>query len=57
VAVVFLYAGGLLYQILYVTLLVILIPGVTYFIQSSLRSAKADVVDRIRRSGSRYAAW
>lgn len=46
VAVVFLYAGGLLYQILYVTLLVILIPGVTYFIQSSLRSAKADVVDR-----------
>lgn len=42
---VYLYADGLYYQLLYVTLLVVLIPGVTYFVQTSLRRAKANVVD------------
>ncbi len=44
-ALVFLYADGLFYRLLYVTLLAVLIPGVTYFMQASLRRAKADVVD------------
>ena len=45
--VVFIYfrEADLLYQVLYITLLVFLIPGVTFFVQTSLRSAKADVVD------------
>ena len=45
VAFVYLYADDLLYQVLYLTALVALIPGVTYFAQASLRRAKADVVD------------
>lgn len=44
-AVVYLYADGLFYRLLYVTLLAVFIPGVTYFMQASLRRAKADVVD------------
>ena len=45
--VVFIYfrEADLLYQVLYITLLVFLIPGVTFFVQTSLRSAKANVVD------------
>ena len=45
--VVFIYFNevDLLYQALYITLLAFLIPGVTFFVQTSLRSAKADVVD------------
>ena len=39
------HADGLFYRLLYVTLLAVLIPGVTYFMQASLRRAKADVVD------------
>lgn len=42
---IYLYADGLLYQILYLTALIALIPGVTYFAQTSLRRARADVVD------------
>jgi len=45
VAFIYLYADGLLYQVLYFTLLAFLIPGVTFFVQTSLRRAKADVVD------------
>ena len=45
VVFVYLHADGLLYQVLYLTALVALIPGVTYFAQTSLRRAKADVVD------------
>jgi multidrug efflux pump subunit AcrB/ABC-type multidrug transport system ATPase subunit len=45
VVCIFLYGDGLLYQVLYLTALVALIPGVTYFAQASLRRAKADIVD------------
>ncbi|MDR2680524.1 MAG: efflux RND transporter permease subunit [Tannerella sp.] len=41
---IYLYADGLLWQSLYFVALIILIPGVTYFAQTSLRRAKADVV-------------
>ncbi len=44
-AFIYLYADGLFYRLLYVTLLAVLIPGITYFMQASLRRAKADVVD------------
>ncbi|MGI6572459.1 MAG: efflux RND transporter permease subunit [Fermentimonas sp.] len=42
---IYLYVHGTMYQVVYVTLLAVLIPGVTYFMQTSLRRAKADVVD------------
>lgn len=42
---IYLYADGLLWQSLYLAALVILVPGVTYFAQTSLRRAKADIVD------------
>ena len=45
VVAIYFYGEGLLYQALYITLLTLLIPGVTFFVQTSLRRAKADVVD------------
>ena len=45
VSAIYLYGDGVLYQVLYLTALIALIPGVTYFMQASLRRAKADVVD------------
>lgn len=45
VSAIYLYGEGMLYQILYVTALAVLIPGITFFMQTSLRRAKADVVD------------
>ena len=45
VSAIYLYGEGMLYQILYVTTLAVLIPGITFFMQTSLRRAKADVVD------------
>lgn len=42
---IYLFADGMIYQILYIIALVTLIPGVTYFMQTSLRSAKSDVVN------------
>ncbi|MDR0698088.1 MAG: efflux RND transporter permease subunit [Tannerella sp.] len=42
---IYLYADGLLWQSLYLVALVILVPGITYFAQTSLRRAKADIVD------------
>lgn len=45
VVCIYLYGDGMLYQLLYFTTLTVLIPGVTYFTQTSLRRAKADVVD------------
>jgi multidrug efflux pump subunit AcrB/ABC-type multidrug transport system ATPase subunit len=40
-----LYVDGLLWQSLDLVALVILVPGITYFAQTSLRRAKVDVVD------------
>lgn len=46
VACIYFYAeGGLLWQIIYFVSLVILIPGATYFAQTSLRKANAKVID------------
>jgi len=42
---IYMYANEMLYQALYLVLLITAIPGVTYFFQTSLRRAKADVVD------------
>jgi multidrug efflux pump subunit AcrB/ABC-type multidrug transport system ATPase subunit len=42
---IYLYTDGLLWQSLYLVALIILVPGVTYFAQTSLRRAKSDVVD------------
>ena len=42
---IYLYVNDLLYQALYFVCMIFIIPGVTYFSQTSLRSAKADVVD------------
>jgi ABC-type multidrug transport system ATPase subunit len=36
----------LLWQVIYMLALIILVPGVTYFAQTSLRQAKADVIDK-----------
>ncbi len=41
----YLYVDELLYQVLYVTAISVLIPGVTYFARTSLRRAKTNVVD------------
>jgi len=45
IACIYLYTDDLLWQSIYLVALVILVPGVTYFAQTSLRRAKADVVD------------
>src|SRR5690554_592000 len=42
---IYMYVDDLLYQVLYITALAVLIPGVTFFMQTSLRSAKENVVD------------
>ena len=42
---IYMYVDGLLYQSLSLVALVIVIPGLTYFVQTSLRRAKADVID------------
>ncbi|MDL2322409.1 efflux RND transporter permease subunit [Bacteroidales bacterium OttesenSCG-928-A17] len=42
---IFMYADGMLWQIVYMIAVVILIPGLTYFAQTSLRKADANVVD------------
>ena len=46
IAFVYLSVSDLLWQIAYTVALVILIPGITYFAQTSLRHAKADVIDK-----------
>ena len=42
---IYMYVDEALYQALYYVALIIAVPGVTYFMQTSLRRAKADVVD------------
>ncbi len=42
---IYLYVGEVLWQVIYMIALIILVPGTTYFIQTSLRRAKADVID------------
>ena len=42
---IFLYAGSALWQVIYLLALVVLIPGLTYFAQTSLRKADENVVD------------
>ena len=46
IASIYLYVDELLWQIIYMVALIILVPGITYFAQTSLRRAKADVVDK-----------
>ena len=43
---IYLYVDDMLWQIIYLISLIIIIPGVTWFAQTSLRRAKADVVDK-----------
>lgn len=45
VACIWLYADGMLWQSIYLMLLVFGIPGVTYFAQASLRRARSKVID------------
>ncbi|MDL2255309.1 efflux RND transporter permease subunit [Parabacteroides sp. OttesenSCG-928-G06] len=42
---IYFYAEGLLWQIIYLVALIIVIPGMTYFAQNSLRRAQAKVID------------
>lgn len=45
VACIWLYADGMLWQSVYLVILVFGIPGVTYFAQASLRRARSKVID------------
>lgn len=45
VGVIYMYADGLLWQAVYLVALVSLIPGITYFVQTSLRQARVEVID------------
>jgi multidrug efflux pump subunit AcrB/ABC-type multidrug transport system ATPase subunit len=45
VASIYFYAEGVLWQSIYLILLTVLIPGMTYFAQNSLRRANAKVID------------
>lgn len=45
IACIYLYVDTLLWQIIYLVVLVFMIPGVTYFIQNSLRRANEKVID------------
>jgi multidrug efflux pump subunit AcrB/ABC-type multidrug transport system ATPase subunit len=42
---IYLYVDSMLYQLIYFVALVALVPGVTYFAQTSLRMAKSNIVD------------
>jgi ABC-type multidrug transport system ATPase subunit len=44
-AYIYLFVYEILWQVLYLVLVIFLIPGVTYFAQTSLRRAKADMID------------
>ncbi len=46
VTMIYLYESDMLWQIIYMLALIILVPGSTYFMQTSLRRAKADVIDK-----------
>ena len=41
---IYLYVDEMLWQVIYMISLIILVPGATYFMQTSLRRAKADVI-------------
>lgn len=43
---IYLYADELLWQSIYLVALIILVPGITYFAQTSLRRAQSNVVDK-----------
>ena len=43
---VYLYVDEMLWQVIYLIALIIIIPGVTWFSKTTLRRAKADVVDK-----------
>jgi len=43
---IYLYVDELLWQAIYLVALIIMVPGVTWFAQTSLRHAKSDVVDQ-----------
>ena len=45
-AFIYMYEKDILWQILYLVSLIVIIPGATYFAQTSLRHAKSDVVDK-----------
>jgi multidrug efflux pump subunit AcrB/ABC-type multidrug transport system ATPase subunit len=47
IGVIFIYmnVGEVLWQVIYMLVLIFLVPGTTYFMQTSLRRAKADVID------------
>jgi multidrug efflux pump subunit AcrB/ABC-type multidrug transport system ATPase subunit len=42
---IYLYVDSMLYQLIYFMALIILVPGITYFVQTSLRMAKSNIVD------------
>ena len=44
VTFIYLYINEMLWQIIYMLALIILVPGTTYFMQTSLRRAKSDVI-------------
>lgn len=44
VACIYFYVDGMLWQIIYLVALVILVPGSTYFAQTSLRRAKSELI-------------
>jgi len=46
IAGVYLYVDELIWQLIYFVAIVIFVPGVTFFAQTSLRRAKSDVVDK-----------
>ena len=43
--VIFFYVDEMLWQLIYFVALIVFVPGVTWFAQSSLRRAKSDVID------------
>jgi len=43
-ALIYRYADGMLWQSIYFIALIVLVPGVTYFAQTSLRQAKEDII-------------
>jgi ABC-type multidrug transport system ATPase subunit len=45
ISCIYLYVGEVLWQVIYMLALIVLVPGITYFMQTSLRRAKADVID------------
>lgn len=57
VFVIFIFVDALLWRIAYLVIAIILIPGVTWFMESSLRRANSHIIPEKKKYGYKYEIW